>query len=50
LATSARNKGGGAAVLGDRSGDVRTFLFATAGEDDFGARFGKGQRLGFADP
>jgi hypothetical protein len=43
------NKGGGAAVLGDRRGDVRAFLFATAGEDDFGARFGKSQRRGFAD-
>jgi hypothetical protein len=43
------NKGGGAAVLGDRRGDVRAFLFATAGEDDFGAGFGKGQRRGFAD-
>ena len=43
------HKSGGAAVLGDRRGDVRAFLFATAGEDDFGARFGKGQRRGFAD-
>jgi hypothetical protein len=43
------NKGGGAAVLGDRRGDVRAFLFATAGKDDFGARFGKGQRRSFAD-
>jgi hypothetical protein len=24
-------------------------FFATAGKDDFGARFGKGQRRGFAD-
>ena len=43
------NKCDGAAVLGDRCRDVRAFLFATAGEDDFGARFVKGQRHGFAD-
>ena len=43
------NEGGGAAVLGDRRGDVHAFLFATAGEDHFGADFGKGERRRFAD-
>ena len=44
------HKGGGAAVLLDRRGNVRAFLFTTAGQDHFGARFGKGQRRSFADP
>ena len=43
------NKGGGAAVLYHRRGNVRAFLFATAGEDHFCAHFGKGQRRSFAD-
>ena len=43
------NKGCRASVLGDLRDDVRTFLFATAGDDDFRARFRKGQRRSFAD-
>jgi hypothetical protein len=43
------NKGCRASVLGDLRDDVRTFLFATAGDDDFRARFCKGQRCSFAD-
>jgi len=35
--------------FGDLSGDVRTFLFTTAGDDDFRACFYKGQRRSSAD-
>jgi hypothetical protein len=35
--------------FGDLSGDVRTFLFTTAGDHDFRARFYKGQRRSSAD-
>ncbi len=43
------NKRRRASGLGHLRGDVCTFLFATAGDDDFRARFRKGQRGGFAD-
>ena len=43
------NKGCRASVLGDLRDDIRTFLFATASDDDFRARFCKGQRCSFAD-
>jgi hypothetical protein len=32
-----------------KSGDIRAFLFTAAGDDDFRARFCKGQRRSFSD-
>jgi hypothetical protein len=41
------HKGCRASGLGDLRGDLRTFLFATAGDDDLRARFCKGRRRSF---
>ena len=43
------DKGCRAALLGDLRGDIRAFLFTAAGDDDFRARFCKGQRRSFSD-
>jgi hypothetical protein len=43
------DKGCRAPLLGDLRGDIRAFLFTAAGDDDFRARFCKGQRRSFSD-